>query len=358
MAHRKTRRIYDAALEYERLYAAWNTVLHTCKNKRGLYKFALFGQAKVAKLLEDLKARKYWPSRYRCFMVFEPKPRLVMSQSIKDKVVNHFVTREYLIPILERTLIDTNVATRVGKGSAYAHKMVWRYMTQMMAERPGAKIYALKIDISKYFYTIDHEILMDKLRKKIKDPDVLELIRRIVSETDKPYINRIISKFNKYYCTKIPFYLKGKGLSIGAMTSQFLAIFYLSDLDWKIKEEYGCRWYLRYMDDFLILGWDKAELQKLAKVIEEELRQVELEVNPKSAIYNCCFLAGFSFLGYRYYIDNGRLRVVCLAKTVRRVRRRLRLLEECNYEKYQRSYESYRGYFWQAWPKREIEEMV
>ena len=358
MTHRKTRRIYDAAIEYEKVYAAWNTVLHTCKNKRGLYKFVLFGQARIAKIVEELRARKYWPNKYRCFMVFEPKPRLVMSQSIKDKIVNHFVAREYLIPLLERTLVDANVATRKGKGSAYAHKMVRKYIAQMMAEKPGKKIYALKMDVSKYFYTIDHEVLMKKLRRRIKDPDVLEIIRRIVSETNKPYINRMIGRFNKYYCTAVPFYEQGKGLSIGAMTSQLLAIFYMSDLDRYMKEEKRCRWYLRYMDDILVLGWDKGELYEIRRVLERELSELKLRVNPKSAIHNCCAVAGFSFLGYRYYVSDGRLKAVCLSKTVRRVRRRLRLLGECNYDKYVRSYESYRGYFWSAVPRCEIEDVV
>lgn len=306
MAHRKTRGVYDKALTYEKIYAAWNTVSHTCKNKQGLYEFALFAQARVAKILEELQLRKYWPNKYRCFMIFEPKPRLVMSQSIRDKVVNHFVAREYLLPLLERTLADANVATRKGKGSSYAMKMLKKYFAQMMAERPGEKIYALKIDVSKYFYTIGHEILFKMLRKRIKDKDVLEILRRIVGETNKPYINKVVDGFNKCYGVAIPYYEKGKGLSIGA-----------------------------------------------------KLRELKLEVNPKSAIYDCMTEAGFAFLGYRYYVDVDKgLRVVCLAETVRRVRRRLSVLTRHNREKYKRSYESYKGYFMNALPRREMKEMV
>ena len=362
MAHRKTRRIYDEALDYEKLYSAWNTVLHTCKNKQGLYEFAMFQQARIAKLLQDLKERKYWPNKYRCFMIFEPKPRLVMSQSIRDKVVNHFVAREYLIPVLERTLIDTNVATRKGMGSSYATKKLRRYFSEMIAERPDAKIYALKVDISKYFYSIDHEILFKMLRRKIKDGDVLEILKRIVDETDKPYINQVIDGFNNYYGTRIPHYEKGKGLSIGAMTSQFLAIFYLNEVDHFIKEELHCRYYLRYMDDFLVLSHDKEELKRVRGKLEEKLSELKLTINPKSKIYNCDTSGGFSFLGYRYFVyyrsSNRRfLRVVCLAGTVRRVRQRLRVLYKYNYEKYDRAYESYRGYFLYALPVCTIKNM-
>lgn len=363
MSHRKTRRVYDGALDYEKLYSAWNTVAHTCKNKQGLYEFAMYAQARISQLLEDLRARRYYPNKYRCFMIFEPKPRLVMSQSIRDKVVNHFVAKEYLLPLLERTLVDANVATRKGMGSSYASRMLKRYFSEILAEHPGATVYALKIDVSKYFYSIDHEILFEKLRKKIKDKDVLEILRRIVNETNKPYINKVIDEFNAYYGTDIPHYEKGKGLSIGAMTSQFLAIFYLSDLDRLVKEELKQKYFLRYMDDFLILGFDKAELKRARERIEDELTKVRLRVNPKSAIYNCCAQSGFPFLGYRYYVvrrSGGRdfLRVVCLSETVRRVRRRLKVLYEHNADKYSRSYESYRGYFLHALPERGMEEMV
>ena len=184
-------------------------------------------------------------------------------------------------------------------------------------------------------------------------------MERIISETDKPYINKLIDKFNKKFGTDIPHYEKGKGLSIGAVTSQFLAIFYLNDVDWKIKEIYKCRWYIRYMDDLVILGWDKAELGRLKDNIEKDLAELKLKVNPKSALYNCCSATGVPFLGYRYYVDGrGRLRVRCLAWTVRRIRRRLKLLMRYDFVKYERAYEAYRGYFLQTWPVCRMERVV
>lgn len=346
MAHRKTRRIYDQALTYENVYAAWKTVSHTCKNRRGVFEFALFAHVRVEKILEELKERKYWPNKYRCFMIFEPKPRLVMSQSVRDKAVNHFVANEYLIPLLDPALIDTNVATRKKRGSSYAMKMLKRYIGKMRAARPNDNIYVLKIDISKFFYTIDHEILFEMLKRRIKDPDVIEILRRIISETNKPYINKIIDRFNSRYSTNIPHYDLDKGLSIGAVTSQFLAILYLNDLDWFIKENLSCKHYIRYMDDFLILGHNKQELYHIKKIVEAELEKLKLKVNPKSAIYNCCSKTGFPFLGYRYYLcEDGTLKIVPLAKTKRRINKRLKLLSLYDPKKYLRSRAAYKGYF-------------
>lgn len=359
MPHRKTRRIYDKALKFENVYAAWKTVSHTCKNRRGVFEFSMFAHVRVAKILDELKNRTYWPNKYRCFMIFEPKARLVMSQSIRDKAVNHFVANEYLIPLLDPALIDTNVATRKGKGSSYAMNMLKRYISQMMAKRPGENIYVAKIDIAKFFYKIDHKILFEKLQKRIRDKDVLELLRRIIDETNKPYINKMIDRFNTRYGTDIPHYEKDKGLSIGAVTSQFLAIYYLNVLDWLIKEKLGCRYLIRYMDDILILGFDKQELYRLMEIIRAELAKLKLEINPKSAVYNCYSKTGFPFLGYRYYVNGkGALRIVPLAKTVKRIRKRLKLLKTHNPEKYLRSEAAYRGYFMHAVPERTIEEMV
>ena len=359
MSHKKTRYVYEKALQYEKLYEAWNTVLHTCQNKQGLFEFALFSHAKVMGILMELWAREYHPSAYRCFMIFEPKPRLVMSQSIKDKTVNHFVAKEYLLPLLEPSLIDMNVATRKGMGSKKAHAQMAKYIAELMILTPGMPIYELTIDVSKYFYMIDHEILFEKLEKKIKDKDVVEILRRIVSETNKPYINKTIDRFNKQYGVKIVHYEQNKGLSIGAMTSQFLAIFYLNDLDHFIKEELKCKYYMRYMDDFVILSHDKEWLCFVKREIERELLKLKLKINPKSAVYKVTSSTGMPFLGLRYRVDKrGRLRVVALAKTVRRIKKRLRWLRENDYEKYLLSYESYRGYFAMERPFRGIERIA
>ena len=359
MGHRKTRRIYDEKLTFEDVYKAWRTVARTCKNRRGVFEFSLFAHARVWLILQELKARRYWPNRFRCFMIFEPKPRLVMSQSIRDKIVNHFVVDNYLLPLLERTLIDANVATRKKKGARAAHEMLRRYIAQMQAERPGARIYVVKIDVSKFFYTIDHKALFELLGRKIRDSDVLELVRRIVVETNKPYVNKIIIKFNRWYQTDIPCYGQGKGLSIGAVVSQFLAFFCLSEVDRKIKEVYKRRWFIRYMDDLVILGWSKVELKQLMRLVEEDLKTVRLKMNPKSAVYNLCSATGVPFLGYRYRLDSrGRLRVVCLARTLRRIRRRLRLMRIYDPQKYVLAYESYRGYFRYTAPLVRIKDAV
>ena len=225
-----------------------------------------------------------------------------MSQSITDKIVNHFVANYYLIPYMENSLIDANVATRVEKGSGYAMKLIKQYYNKILINEKGKEIYCLKIDISKYFYTIDHNILLEQVEKKILDKDVLNLIKVIISETNKDYINKSIDYYNEKFNTNIPQYKNNKGLSIGAMTSQFLAIFYLNDLDHYIKEELKCKYYVRYMDDFLILDTDKEKLKKKQTLIIQQIEKLNLKVNKKSNIYKSS--NGYTFLGYKYKVIN------------------------------------------------------
>jgi len=179
--------------------------------------------------------------------------------------------------------------------------------------------------------------------KKIMDKDVLELIRKIISETNKDYINNYISYINLKHNLDIPYYKNNKGLSIGAETSQFFAIFYLNDLDHYIKEKLRFKYYVRYMDDLVILDDNKDNLIKVFNSIKVELNKLKLEVNNKSNIYKCS--NSFKFLGYKWQVVNNKLKISSNNKTYYRIRRRLIKLENSDYLKYIKSMGSYCGYF-------------
>ena len=118
--------IYDDAVTFENIYNTWNIVRKTCKNRKAIYRFAVNKNTNIYNIYTVLREKKYKPLPFRLFLIFEPKPRLVMSQSVSDKIVNHFVTNYYLLPYLESTLIDSNVATRKNKGSKYANGLLER----------------------------------------------------------------------------------------------------------------------------------------------------------------------------------------------------------------------------------------
>ena len=337
-----TNNIYDKYITMDNLYKMWDIIKSTCKNKKEVYKFSLNLNTNIYNIYVSLKNKTYVPDKYITFMIFEPKARLVMSQSIKDKIVNHFVANYYLIPYLESSLIDSNVATRKGKGSSYGNDLLQKYFNKLLINNRTCEIYCLKMDVSKYFYSINHDILMSMLGKKIKDNDVLNIIKLVISQTNNDYINKNISYYNNKYNTDIPYYINDTGLSIGAMVSQFLAIFFLNEIDHYIKEKLDCKYYIRYMDDLVILDVNKEKLKRIYNIISEKLNALKLRVNKKSNIYSCS--NGISFLGYTYKTINNKLYVSCKKTTYNRVMKKLFYLQKHDRVKYRKSLGSYYGY--------------
>lgn len=341
MKRKKSKNIYDEVITIDNILKMWNIVKKTCNNRKQIFLFSLNLNSNIMTLYNRLKDRTYVPGKYKTFLIFEPKPRLIMNQSVSDKIVNHLVANYFLIPYLENTLIDSNIATRRGKGSSYGIDLLKKYFNKLLINKQ--EIYCLKIDVSKYFYNIDHKLLLEMLEKKIKDDEVISLIKLIVSQTNKEYINKDIEMFNSKYNVDIPLYKSDTGLSIGAMTSQFLAIYFLNDLDHYIKEELKCKYYIRYMDDFIILDYDKNKLLDIYDKIKKKLEDKKLQINRKSNIYKCS--NSFKFLGYKFQIVNNRLIISSNNKTFYKIRKKLKLLYSFDYIKFMRSSGSYCGYF-------------
>ena len=165
----------------------------------------------------------------------------------------------------------------------------------------------------------------------------------IIKESGNDYVNDMIEKYNIKYNLELPFYKKDTGLSIGAMSSQFLAIFYLNDLDHYIKEELNCKYYIRYMDDFLILDNDKEKLKDYYLKITKKVEELKLKVNKKSNIYRSS--NGFSFIGYTYKVINNKLYISCKKDTYIKILKKLEFLRNNDIRKYRKSFGSYYGYF-------------
>ena len=341
MRKKLSKNIYYDNITYENMLKIWYIVRKTCNSRENIFYYSFNINTNLITICNKLYNKEYIPSKFKTFLIFEPKPRLIMNQTITDKIVNHFIVNYYLIPYLEKSLIDVNIATRKNKGGSYGIKLFKEYFNKILINHK--EVYCLKLDVSKYFYNIDHEILLNKIGKKILDKNVLELIKKIISETNNDYINNYINYINFKHNLDIPYYKDNKGLSIGAETSQFFAIFYLNDLDHYIKEKLKCKYYIRYMDDLLILDNEKDNLINIFNSIKVELNKLKLKVNSKSNIYKCS--NSFKFLGYKWQVVNNKLKISSNNKTYYRIRRRLIKLENSDYLKYIKSKGSYCGYF-------------
>ena len=271
-----------------------NVIYKNTRNKRKILNFDNYYLENIMYVKKVLSNKKYIPGKYNIFLIKEPKVRVIMSQSIYDKLVNHLVSYYILKPVIEPLLIDSNVATRTFKGTDYGIKLMKRYINEIKIKYN--KFYILKFDISKYFYNINHNILKELLISKIKDKNSLKIIFDIIDSTNSKYINETINCLNKSNID-LPIYEYGKGLPIGNMTSQILAIFYLNELDHYIKEVLGIKYYIRYMDDGILIHENKEYLKfclyKIKSLVEDKYK---LKLNNKTRIYSSC--GGIEFCVY------------------------------------------------------------
>ena len=300
--------IYNKITDLDNIIKMSEVVMRNTKNKRKIEKFNQFFSCNVIDIKNILENKNYKISKYNIFLIKEPKYRIIMSQNIKDKIINHLVAKYFLTDILNNKLIDTNIATRKYKGTSYGIKKLKKYLNEIKYKN----FYILKFDISKYFYNIDHDILKELIKTKIKDNDALNIIYNIIDsinneirklkykETSKLKNKSLINEINN-----IPEYIYNKGLPIGNMTSQILAIFYLDELDHYIKNNLKIKYYIRYVDDGILIHEDKLYLRYCLNKIENILNKYKLKLNSKTKIYS--IKEGFEFLGFRYYIKNNKL---------------------------------------------------
>lgn len=295
-----------------------NEVKKNTKNKIKVEEFDNYYSLNIKEIKEELMSGDYIPGEYNIFFIREPKLRIIMSQSIKDKIINHLVARYFLINVFEKGLIENNIATRKNKGTHYGLKLFKKYLN-IMKNRYN-NFYILKFDISKYFYNIDHDIVKEILRNKIKDKKVISLIDKIIDSTDKEYINKTIIKLNKNN-EDISLYKKGKGFPIGNMTSQFIGILYLNELDYYIKEKLKIKYYIRYMDDGVLIHENKKYLKYCLSEIERIVDKYKLILNKKTRIYKMS--EGIEFLGFRFIIKNNKIIMKIKNNTKKRFKRRV-----------------------------------
>lgn len=256
--------MYEKICNIKKIEETYHQVRIKTKHRQKIINFELFYLINIMQIYFVLLDKSYKHSKYYVFLIKEPKYRIIMSENISDKIINHLLSNEILLPNIEPRLIEMNVATRKDKGVKKGIEYFKKYINK--AKKKHEKLYVLKCDITKYFYNIDQGILIEKLKKIIPDKDILEMIKNILNsantkETNEQIHNLILNEKKRLYqknipdinkkileLDQIPMYKKGKGIPIGNMTSQIFAIFYLNDLDHFIKEKLRIKYYIRYMD--------------------------------------------------------------------------------------------------------------
>lgn len=306
--------VYDRICEYEELY---HSHLEARKGKRYRDDVLLFTDKLEENLIElqnELIWQSYKVGRYRQFYVREPKLRLVMALQYRDRVVQWDIYKQ-LYPFYDKMFIEDSYACRREKGS---HKAADRlqYWLRQVSRKPG-KWYYLKLDISKYFYRVDHLVLLDILSRRIKDPRLMQLLSEIINSEDTRF--GLPAGLSPEECTE-DMWLADVGMPIGNLTSQLFANLYLNELDQLCKHELHVHYYIRYMDDVIILLDDKRELARLKAIIEDFLNSVlHLDLNKKTAIRPCSL--GVEFVGYHIWATHRKLKKQTARRMIRNVKR-------------------------------------
>lgn len=255
---------------------------------------------------KQIDKKEYKICGYNKFIIKDPKVRTIQTLYYHDRVVQHCIVDNYLMPLLENRLIYDNGACRINKGTDFCIKRMRKFLIHYF-HKFGNDGYVLQFDIHHYFESIKHDILIDKLNKIVKDKDVLD------------FLINIIHSYSDY---------DNSGLPIGNQTSQCFALYYLDAVDRIIKEKYKIKYYSRYMDDGVLLSNNKIQLKHILDDIRKTCNKLGISINEKKTrIYKIC--NGFTYLGYRFILlENGKIIMKIPNKKKTRIRRYIRKLNK------------------------------
>lgn len=275
--------LYETIYQFDTLYKGYLRARRGKRNRPEVLRFERDLEGELIQLQNELIWDQYETGAYHTFHVFEPKVRLVAALPFRDRVIQHALIGT-IEDIWERRFIHHSYACRPNRGMHIGANQAQQWLREVQATH--GRVYCLKADVAKYFPSIDHEILMELLARRISCKRTLALCHDIMES---------------WY----------PGLPIGNLTSQLWANIYLHELDTFVKQHIGARRYIRYMDDFLIVHHDKAYLHGLRQVIEQWLwDRLRLKLNNKTQIFPVGIKHGraLDFLGYRMWTTHRRLR--------------------------------------------------
>lgn len=280
---------YEVIYDFENLYRAYRMARKGKRWKNPVAKVEANALEAVSIIRDELREGTYRPGGYYEFIVFEPKRRVIQTNSFKDKIVQHSLCDLILYPVLSSPFILDNYGSQVGKGTHFGLNRLRDFMQDYYRKHGGADGWVLKADVHHYFASIRHDILKQDVRRYLKDPRTLALVDLIIDSTPGEV-----------------------GIPIGNQSSQIFALLYLNQLDHFVKEVLRVKYYGRYMDDFYLIFEHKADAQEAWRRIAAHLASRGLELNDKTNIFP--LRNGLDFLGFHTYLDDS-------GKVIRKVRR-------------------------------------
>lgn len=268
---------YIELISIENIFSAWDGFKKGKRNKLDVMYFERHLEDELFQLQTELSTQTYVHQPYSQFHVWDPKFRVIHKASVRDRVVHHLLFN-YLEPLFQPSFIRQSYACQKGKGlhlgvGELAHAL------RTASKNYTCTVWCLKLDICKFFDSIDHEILLFLLGRRIGDVKIFKFLEQVV---------------HSYSSTQGV----GKGIPIGNLTSQIFSNIYLNELDYFVKNELQERFYFRYADDFIFVHPELAHLEGILPLIQEfVIEHLRLSVHPNKIILRK-FSQGVDFLGY------------------------------------------------------------
>lgn len=368
---------FERFCSFSALYDASYKICRNVRWKDSTINFEEHRLENIFKTQDAVMYEEWIQLLFSCFSIVERgKPRDIRACHIDDRLVHNAFCDEVLTPEIAPIFIYDNSASQMDKGIDFALSRIKRHLQQAQAEYGmGKTFYGLRIDIAKYFDSIDHASLKKLLRKAVKYDKAYDLVSYIVDTfAYRPTKDKTPSPGKQYYTTRDNKYIPWKGsrfseqrkyyeyneksLGLGSQTSQFLALFTLNGIDHYVKEQLHCKYYGRYMDDIYILHHDKKYLQYCKKEIEKQLKEIGLSLNQKKT--NIIQIVPvnssaprrqpFKYLKWNFYVtDTNHIIQIPFKEKITKQRRKLRKMQvmwlnkEIETSAVQQSYQGWRA---------------
>ncbi len=253
---------FEEAITIENIYDAWIDFSAGKQKKEDVMVFESNLENELVSIANDLQTGRYTHSPYSRFVVHDPKRRIVHKATVRDRVV-HRILYNSLMPVFHPRWLNCSFSCRPGFGQHRSVEAVRMGLRQATRNRTR-ECFTLKVDVKRYFDSMDHGILLSLLSRRVTDDRWMHLLDTIIGS----------------FCVD-----QGTGVPIGNLTSQLFANVYLHELDWFVKHELRHHWYYRYADDMLFLCETKDEIKRVLTAIGTFLSsRLSVHLHPNKTI--------------------------------------------------------------------------
>jgi len=288
---------YDDIISLENLLEAWKEFIKGKRNKKDVQQFSFQLMDNIFSLNKYLSNHTYRHGGYQAFNICDPRPRNIHKASVRDRLLHHAIYRKLYL-FFDKIFIADSYSCRLRKGT---HKAINRFrdLAYKVNRNNTRTCWVLKCDIKKFFASINHEILIDILRQYIPDKNILRLLKKVISSFETSL---------------------GKGLPLGNLTSQLLVNIYMNKFDQFIKHKLKARYYIRYVDDFVVLSENREWLEKQIPIIRDFLKKrLKLGLHPDK-VFIKTIASGVDFLGWVNFSDHRVLRTATKRRMIKRTK--------------------------------------